>query len=215
MNSSLAESSTSPSASPSIAIRQSLHRRFRQQRHPGSHYRRQYPDHRRPRPQPARLLGRHHRRSRCDPQRPPRCHRRFQKQRIHCRHQQRQRAPDHRVDRDHHHHRRQHRDRLRCRRGGLRLRGRWSRRDLCLPCRTRRRGDRFLRKHIYCDVRRQSHPQGRFQGQYLHLRRGNGGYGFAGDGGSALSAQLSSPQGISVDSSGNLYLADRWNNRIR
>jgi sugar lactone lactonase YvrE len=44
---------------------------------------------------------------------------------------------------------------------------------------------------------------------------GNSGYGFAGDGGPALSAQLSQPRGISLDSSGNLYLADRWNNRIR
>ncbi len=44
---------------------------------------------------------------------------------------------------------------------------------------------------------------------------GNSGYGFAGDGGSALSAQLSAPRGICVDSAGNLYLADRWNNRIR
>lgn len=44
---------------------------------------------------------------------------------------------------------------------------------------------------------------------------GNSGYGFAGDGGSALSAQLSSPRGICIDSSGNLYMADRWNNRIR
>jgi sugar lactone lactonase YvrE len=44
---------------------------------------------------------------------------------------------------------------------------------------------------------------------------GNSGYGFAGDGGSALSAQLSSPRGIALDSSGNLYFADRWNNRIR
>jgi len=44
---------------------------------------------------------------------------------------------------------------------------------------------------------------------------GNSGYGFAGDGGPVLNAQLSAPRGISVDSSGNLYLADRWNNRIR
>lgn len=44
---------------------------------------------------------------------------------------------------------------------------------------------------------------------------GNSGYGFAGDGGPALSSQLSAPRGISLDSSGNLYLADRWNNRIR
>jgi sugar lactone lactonase YvrE len=44
---------------------------------------------------------------------------------------------------------------------------------------------------------------------------GNSGYGFAGDGGPALSSQLSAPRGICLDSAGNLYLADRWNNRIR
>ncbi len=44
---------------------------------------------------------------------------------------------------------------------------------------------------------------------------GNSAYGFSGDGGPALKSQLSSPRGIAVDSSGNLYLADRWNNRIR
>jgi sugar lactone lactonase YvrE len=44
---------------------------------------------------------------------------------------------------------------------------------------------------------------------------GNSGYGFAGDGGPALSAQLAAPRGICLDSGGNLYLADRWNNRVR
>jgi sugar lactone lactonase YvrE len=44
---------------------------------------------------------------------------------------------------------------------------------------------------------------------------GNSAYGFAGDGGPALSAQLSSPRGICLDASANLYFADRWNNRIR
>jgi trimeric autotransporter adhesin len=44
---------------------------------------------------------------------------------------------------------------------------------------------------------------------------GNSGYGFAGDGGPAISSQLSAPRGIGLDSSGNLYLADRLNNRIR
>jgi sugar lactone lactonase YvrE len=44
---------------------------------------------------------------------------------------------------------------------------------------------------------------------------GNGGYGFVGDGGAALKAQISAPRGIGLDSSGNLYFADRWNNRVR
>jgi sugar lactone lactonase YvrE len=44
---------------------------------------------------------------------------------------------------------------------------------------------------------------------------GNGDQGFAGDGGTATSAQLDSPIGIAVDASGNLYIADSHNNRIR
>ena len=44
---------------------------------------------------------------------------------------------------------------------------------------------------------------------------GNGGTGFSGDGGPAISAQLNSPWGVAVDSAGNLYIADNQNNRIR
>jgi sugar lactone lactonase YvrE len=44
---------------------------------------------------------------------------------------------------------------------------------------------------------------------------GNGTRGFAGDGGPATSAQLSSPSGVFVDSAGNLFIADSSNNRIR
>ena len=42
-----------------------------------------------------------------------------------------------------------------------------------------------------------------------------GGAGFAGDGGPATGALLDSPIGISVDDTGNLYIADRDNHRVR
>lgn len=44
---------------------------------------------------------------------------------------------------------------------------------------------------------------------------GNTERGFAGDNGPAREADLSGPQGIAVDSAGNLYIADTLNNRIR
>ena len=44
---------------------------------------------------------------------------------------------------------------------------------------------------------------------------GNGGYGFAGDEGSAVSARLNVPSGIAYDLAGNLYIADERNHRVR
>jgi YVTN family beta-propeller protein len=44
---------------------------------------------------------------------------------------------------------------------------------------------------------------------------GNGTFGFSGDGGSATSAQLNEPRGIAVDSSGNVYIGDSQNHRVR
>jgi uncharacterized protein (TIGR03437 family) len=49
----------------------------------------------------------------------------------------------------------------------------------------------------------------------LALVAGNSRAGFSGDGGPAVNAQLNSPQGVALDHSGNLYISDSLNNRIR
>ena len=49
----------------------------------------------------------------------------------------------------------------------------------------------------------------------MTLVAGNSRPGFSGDGGPATAAQLNTPQGLAVDSQGNLYIADQVNNRVR
>jgi trimeric autotransporter adhesin len=44
---------------------------------------------------------------------------------------------------------------------------------------------------------------------------GDGQYGYTGDGGLATSAVINRPSGVVVDASGNIYIADRYNHRIR
>jgi uncharacterized protein (TIGR03437 family) len=52
-------------------------------------------------------------------------------------------------------------------------------------------------------------------GGQLALIAGNSRPGFSGDGGPATSAMLNQPQGIAIDASGNIYIADTLNNRVR
>ena len=44
---------------------------------------------------------------------------------------------------------------------------------------------------------------------------GTGSYGYSGDGGLATSAKLYYPFGVAIDASGNIYIADTYNSRIR
>ena len=44
---------------------------------------------------------------------------------------------------------------------------------------------------------------------------GNGTPGYSGDGGAATSTELFDPEGVAVDKSGNIYIADTYNDRIR
>jgi sugar lactone lactonase YvrE len=44
---------------------------------------------------------------------------------------------------------------------------------------------------------------------------GNGGIGFSGDGGQATNASLDNPYGVAVDDTGDLFIADANNNRVR
>jgi hypothetical protein len=50
---------------------------------------------------------------------------------------------------------------------------------------------------------------------FISTLAGTGTAGFSGDGGTATSAKLSDPNGVSVDGAGNVYIADYSNNRVR
>ena len=71
-------------------------------------------------------------------------------------------------------------------------------------------GDLFFadsRTHL---IRRIDHATG-----LVTTVAGNGVQGYAGDGGSATAAPLDAPEGLAVDSAGNLYLSDTHNQRVR
>ena len=61
---------------------------------------------------------------------------------------------------------------------------------------------------------------GTFYGQSMtagdiYTVAGNGTGGFSGDGGPALSAELNHPEGVAVDTAGDLLVVDVSSNRIR
>ena len=71
-------------------------------------------------------------------------------------------------------------------------------------------GDLFFadaRAHL---VRRIDHVSGR-----MTTVAGSGVQGYTGDGGPATAANLDAPEGLAVDSAGNLYLSDTHNQRVR
>jgi trimeric autotransporter adhesin len=54
-----------------------------------------------------------------------------------------------------------------------------------------------------------------FTSGFISTIAGNGTPGYSGDGGAATFAQLNTPAGVAVDTSGNVYVADSSNNAIR
>jgi uncharacterized protein (TIGR03437 family) len=69
-------------------------------------------------------------------------------------------------------------------------------------------GNLYIADANYCRIRKVSNG-------VITTVAGNGTCGFSGDNGLATNAQLSYPQSVAVDSGGNLYISDTWNNRVR
>jgi uncharacterized protein (TIGR03437 family) len=70
-------------------------------------------------------------------------------------------------------------------------------------------GNLFIADTMNAKVRKVS------TGGVISTVAGSGTPGYGGDGGAATSAQLNLPAGVAVDSSGNLYIADFGNSRVR
>jgi hypothetical protein len=71
-------------------------------------------------------------------------------------------------------------------------------------------GNIYIADQVNCRIRKVTVATG-----ILSTVAGNGVCGFSGDGGAATNAALFDPYGVAVDASGNLYIADTYNHRIR
>ena len=71
-------------------------------------------------------------------------------------------------------------------------------------------GNLYLAEPEYDTVRKVTAATG-----IISTVAGSGAYGYAGDGGPALSASFEFPRGVAVDSKGDLYISDTGNNVIR
>jgi len=69
-------------------------------------------------------------------------------------------------------------------------------------------GNLYIADYISCNIRKVT-------GGIISTVAGNGQEGFSGDGSFATSAMLDFPKGVAADSSGNVYIADTLNDRVR
>lgn len=73
-----------------------------------------------------------------------------------------------------------------------------------------------LSAFILCLAASMVHAQtGPYQSGYIYTVAGNGTFGYAGDGGPAIDAEMDEAFGVGLDAAGNFYIADTDNNVIR
>jgi RHS repeat-associated protein len=70
-------------------------------------------------------------------------------------------------------------------------------------------GNLYTARHLNSEVRKRS-----TDGAWIRIA-GTGRAGYSGDGGPAVNAQINYPKAVEIDASGNLYIADTYNHRIR
>ncbi len=81
-------------------------------------------------------------------------------------------------------------------------------------------GNLIIADDIDAQIRVVAVQSGTFYGQAMtagdiYTIAGDGAVGFSGDGGPATSAELEDPRAVTLDSAGNVLIADRGNNRVR